>query len=106
MLGRPRKPIDGMTPEEIRQGEAWLRAEGINPSPIRQDIPPGTSSYAFDPALNATIEYVGDRRYFVGIVDGRIARLAPVESALEPANTPRRPFQHRSTQASPRIILK
>jgi len=49
---RPGKPIDEMTAEEIRQWEAWLLAEGMNPSPIRQDIPPGTSSYAFDPDLN------------------------------------------------------
>jgi len=84
---RPGKPIDEMTADEIRQWEAWLLAEGMNPLPIRQDIPPGTSSYAFDPALNATIEYVGERRYFVGIVDGKVARLAPVESAQESSNT-------------------
>jgi len=39
--------------------------------------------------IKATIEYVGERRYLVGIVDGKVARLAPVESALEPANKSR-----------------
>jgi hypothetical protein len=96
---RPGKPIDEITPEEIRQWKEWLLDRGINPVPIRQDIPAGTSSYAFDRDLQATIEYVGGERYFVGIVDGKIARLGPVESERESGN-PVRPAASTQT-ASP-----
>jgi hypothetical protein len=80
---RPRKPIDEMTEEEIRQWEEWLLAEGMNPVPIRQDAPPTSPSYAWDPSLGATLEYADGKRYFVGLRDGRIARLAPVEAPAE-----------------------
>jgi hypothetical protein len=79
----PRKPIDEMTEEEIRRWEEWLLAEGMNPVPIRQDAPPTSPSYAWDPGLGATLEYAHGKRYFVGIRDGKIARLAPVDTPAE-----------------------
>ena len=51
--------------------------------PIRQDAPPASPSYAWDPSLGATLEYTNGKRYFVGIRDGRIARLAAVETPAE-----------------------
>jgi hypothetical protein len=86
---RPGKPVDEITLEETRQWKGWLLDRGINPVPIRQDISPTTSSFAFDPDLRATIEYMGGKRYFVGIVDGKIARLGPVESEQESVNADR-----------------
>ena len=72
-----------MTEAEIRHWNEWLLAEGINPKPIRQDRPPGSSSYGWDPVLPATLEYAGGVRYFVGIADRKIARLAPVGAVPE-----------------------
>jgi hypothetical protein len=61
----------------------WILAEGMNPKPVRQDLPPGSSSYGWDRVLGATLENAGGRRYFVGIVDWKIARLAPVDGTTE-----------------------
>ncbi len=49
------------------------------PVPPRKTSP----SYAWDPSLGATLEDTNRKRYFVGIRNGRIARLAPVETPAE-----------------------
>jgi hypothetical protein len=78
--------------KEIRQWEKLLLTEGMNPVPIRQDAPPTPTSYAWDPNLGGTLEYANGKRYFVGLRDGRIARLAPVETPAEiPASHTARP---------------
>jgi hypothetical protein len=66
--------------------------EGMNPVPIRQNAPRTSPSYAWDPSLGATLEYANGKRYFVGIRDGKIARLAPPETPAEiPASHTARP---------------
>jgi hypothetical protein len=60
--------------------------------PIRQDAPPISSSYAWNPSLGVTLEYTNGKRYYVGLRDGRITRLAPVDTPAEiPASHTARP---------------
>ncbi len=87
----PRKPVDEMTEDEFREWKQRLFTEGRNPVAIRQEGCASVSSYAWDPDLGATLEHTDGNRYIVGIKDGKLIRLAKVESLIGSEGSGSRP---------------
>jgi len=102
MPAPPRKPVDEMTEDEFREWKQHLFTQGRNPVSIRQEGSASVSSYAWDPDLGATIEHNDGNRYIVGIKDGKLTRLAEVESLIGSEGARSRPaMQTKATAPQP-----
>jgi len=84
---------------EFREWKQRLFTEGLNPVAIRQEGSASVSSYAWDPDLGATVEHADGNRYIVGVKDGRLTRLAQVESLIESEGAGSRPAMQTKATA-------
>jgi hypothetical protein len=91
MPASPLKPAHEMTEDELREWKQRLFTEGVSPVPIRQEASTSVSSYAWDPDLDATVEYANGNRYIVGVRDGKLTRLASGESVTGSEDAGSRP---------------
>ena len=71
MAGRPDKPLDRMTEDEIRAWKDWLTGEGSTPWPWALADPIGESVYDYEEAGSRVIERSAEgNRYVIGLVNG------------------------------------
>ncbi len=80
----PVKTVDEMSEQERHEWRDWLFAEGLNPVPIRQDVPPTVSSYGWDPILGVTVEHTAGHRYAVDLVEGNLTRIGELGQSGTP----------------------
>jgi hypothetical protein len=86
MLERPTKPLEEMTPEEVRQWKAWMVAEGKEPSPLIIEESSSHSVFDYDEGLKAVVERTPEgRRYRTEIAAGRTIRGMEIQNAHNPA---------------------
>ena len=90
MLTAPAKPVQDMTEEELRQWKDWLLDQGLNPRPMKVDLPKSGSIYSYDRSLASVVECTPDGyRFIVEVKDGKIGRARALEiNAIADSQTP------------------